>query len=655
MRDSKNLGVDNVEVVIDFNGVATSSTINKAVLDDVLSISNDDGDGNTYFSSDRGGGHSTIEGDDTSVGGHSARSVDPLGVKNLSQNVVRSKALVLLFLTLAAAMSGIATYRFTSHSERSDFHSQVRSHKSRLHSAILHLQALLTHTCSLTHFTNPLILSKLEDYASEIIEVSQITAKQIFATTNAMSITTTSYALDQKLTWPYVTIPHFGQRGDQILELSGALFLALSPLVPKNQLIDWESYSIKNQGWIDPTYDEDVDANKYNSTESLITPYVFQWNTSNVRVTEDNAAGDEDIEYYAPIWQIAKINPSLVNMDLFTWNPAGDQDGISNPFLIDLYPEILQTRSMAMSKLRLYNNPNPNVENTWPYMFLAVPVFDKFNNVNSHTNEEEGEVDKPNIVALYNSMIPLHTVFVNVLPDGGEGSSGIVVVVKNTCSQTVSYEIQGSSVSFLGNGDLHDLNYNHLEITAKFDVLGGEREGPGYEDDDGSSSTTASTSSNRCDYTLHVYPSKAFHDSFVTIRPMLYTTFVVVIFIVTSLAFVLYDWFVQTRQRQIKAKAERSTALVSSLFPAQVRSRLMDDSNHGKGIPTVEGFDTLLPTIGGGLVNGGKTPASDLEQTGEKNSMKSSMNLMDGPAPGINYSKPIADLFESASVMFAGM
>ena len=129
MRDSKNLGVDNVEVVIDFNGVATSSTINKAVLDDVLSISNDDGDGNTYFSSDRGGGHSTVEGDDTSVGGHSARSVDPLGVKNLSQNVVRSKALVLLFLTLAAAMSGIATYRFTSHSERSDFHSQVRSHK----------------------------------------------------------------------------------------------------------------------------------------------------------------------------------------------------------------------------------------------------------------------------------------------------------------------------------------------------------------------------------------------------------------------------------------------------------------------------------------------------------------------------------------------
>ena len=87
---------------------------------------------------------------------------------------------------------------------------------------------------------------------------------------------------------------------------------------------------------------------------------------------------------------------------------------------------------------------------------------------------------------------------------------------------------------------------------------------------------------------------------------------------------VLFSLIVHQRQRLVLRKAEQSSAIVSSLFPAQVRDRMMEEANHvqGKRIKSVSPTDTFQTKTGSSL-------DSQLQGAG-----------------------PIADLFPEATVLF---
>jgi Adenylate and Guanylate cyclase catalytic domain len=74
---------------------------------------------------------------------------------------------------------------------------------------------------------------------------------------------------------------------------------------------------------------------------------------------------------------------------------------------------------------------------------------------------------------------------------------------------------------------------------------------------------------------------------FVSHRPIVYTIGAVAIFVLTSLVFLVYDCFVERRQHVVLTTARRSSAIVSSLFPSQVRDRLYPMYNDSDG--TVSG------------------------------------------------------------------
>jgi hypothetical protein len=57
---------------------------------------------------------------------------------------------------------------------------------------------------------------------------------------------------------------------------------------------------------------------------------------------------------------------------------------------------------------------------------------------------------------------------------------------------------------------------------------------------------------------------------------------VVLICLLTSIVFVLYDCLVQKRQKKVMTSAQQSNAIVSSLFPAQVLDRLMGDDEENE-------------------------------------------------------------------------
>jgi hypothetical protein len=73
----------------------------------------------------------------------------------------------------------------------------------------------------------------------------------------------------------------------------------------------------------------------------------------------------------------------------------------------------------------------------------------------------------------------------------------VVVILNNACGAGCTYRIDGSVVTQLGFGDLHDSHYDHMERAASFvDLLRIE---------DGSEAGL-NLNQDQCPYTIFVYP-----------------------------------------------------------------------------------------------------------------------------------------------------
>ena len=100
------------------------------------------------------------------------------------------------------------------------------------------------------------------------------------------------------------------------------------------------------------------------------------------------------------------------------------------------------------------------------------------------------------------------------------------------------------------------------------------------------------------------------------------------IFVFTIITFVAYDRVVQQRQNTVMAVAERSGAILSSLFPKAVKDRLMDEAAM---IQPSTGTSRLRSFLSGGH--------------GEEDNRTGDQDFV------VYNSKPIADLFAETTVM----
>jgi hypothetical protein len=88
--------------------------------------------------------------------------------------------------------------------------------------------------------------------------------------------------------------------------------------------------------------------------------------------------------------------------------------------------------------------------------------------------------------------------------------------------------------------------------------------------------------------------------------------------------FLVYDAVIEKRQRKVMQTATRSSAIISSLFPSKVRNRLYDETR----------------------------PAVTEKELSQQNRLKTFMAKTQRSVEPINTG-PIADLFESTTVLFA--
>lgn len=185
-------------------------------------------------------------------------------------------------------------------------------------------------------------------------------------------------------------------------------------------------------------------------------------------------------------------------------------------------------------------------------------------------------------------------------------TNGLVVVVSNTCGEIFTFDITGDQVNYLGAQDHHDEEYDYYKVTF---ALAGEE----------SIYTGTPVSSSYCPYAVDIYPSKTMQNSFASKNPRSFTLGVASIFLFTIIVFLFYDFMVERRQRFLAEAADKSNAIVSSLFPQIVRDRLFDDN---KKDTNAKQFDVRA--------NSGSILPND-------------------PA---RRSAPIADLFPNTTVMF---
>jgi hypothetical protein len=143
-----------------------------------------------------------------------------------------------------------------------------------------------------------------------------------------------------------------------------------------------------------------------------------------------------------------------------------------------------------------------------------------------------------------------------------------------------TYEINGAETVYLGNKDFHDPKYEgSLEKRTTIEDLMNS----GGTASRKSSYTGIPLTSTACPISIRIYPSEKNEESHTSKTPIFFTIAAGLIFVFAGFMFLVYDTLVERRQDKVTRTAAKSSAIVSSLFPEEVRERLFqDDEESGR-------------------------------------------------------------------------
>ena len=449
------------------------------------------------------------------------------------------------------------------------------------------------------------------DFADTIAELSHLEASNVFNTMASLSASITSIAIVAGATFPNLTLSHFEVLGTLNNNISKALQVSFAPLVKRENILAWETYANDNQGWIDESLalaadyletDHHDGGNHTNYVRPLISPNIFRFEhyTDGKRVVQLEG----DVEFgqgnYAPVWQQAPAphDPSIINFDL-----------LSHPVFARVVHGMWETQTPVLSEvtdLTFLDSEDFPQDDRHPRSFLLNPIYPSFD-----------VRQKDDVAGILVGVVDWNGYFSSLLQPG---ASEISVVLLDSCGDSFTYNIEGPEAIFLGKGELHDPKYDHLVLETKFAPF---------------LHNTYSDLHEHCEYDLRIFPTAKTEAGYKSNKPLLYAFVVVLIFFCTAMVFALYDYTVNLRQQKVMAQAKRTHAIVSSLFPSNVRDRMLKEAEQQaeRDLAAQEDNKKRVPFASN------KSQLKDF--LGNKNS--DNMQSFD--------TKPIADLFPSATVM----
>ncbi|CAB9496653.1 Receptor-type guanylate cyclase gcy [Seminavis robusta] len=357
----------------------------------------------------------------------------------------------------------------------------------------------------------------------------------------------------------------------------------------------WTNYStdnyqemIQRAHWI-----QKGNLDRLNNDTSYYKPYIS-------RKTKEGYFHDIEREQYWPSWQFSppQYTYGITNWNVYSVPPVGSSiDAMLQLQYETTFSEVMPYRSidLVMTKQEhaaLHSRVTDSAPDH-PHVLVQHPV---------HRDPTDYDSD---IVALFSCGLALDVSLLNLLPEGVEG---IHCVIKNNVNQTFTYVINGQEAIFLGEGDQHETDFSDMEMEVDLAL----HTNPKWE-----------TTKGVVSYSMHLYPSATFKSSYDSNTPEFFATIVAITFVVVAVVFFVYDVAVFNRNENLVVKAAQSIAIVSAVFPDNIRDRLMGQQDDQNSL-----------------------------NRSSKGNLKAFLNNGTGMSGDCNQ-KPLADLFLDTTVMFA--
>lgn len=428
---------------------------------------------------------------------------------------------------------------------------------------------------------------QFRNYASEIIAVSEENAANTFRSIAGLSVTITSYTQSTGMKWPFVSLPHFDARASAAESLSGVRLLAFAPVVQKPQKVAWERYTAK---WARHTFRESIEYQNMNVSDVnalYLWPHIYGGDLKTFQFQREDGPGP-----YLPMWQLSRFRPELSGMVNYNLN---DESRVKKAFATTSI-----TKKPSMNFFVITGTADS---------ILVQPIFDTVMN--------NGKAERK-VVGILWCLIDWLAYFHNIIADA---DAELMAVVKSTDGDAATYQINGLEAKFLGEGDLHDTEFDDLEIWSEFATL---------EDDE---DLDLPDELRVPSLSVHLYPTENLRQSFKTWNSYIYTLGVIAIFMFTSGVFVIFDYTVRRQQAKVMERIIRQDKIVADLIPEAIRDRL-----YGNDDDEDEDDNTA-------------TRAKKVKTV--QNGFPDVLDPNDFTNPEIFNQPPIADLFPSATIFFA--
>jgi hypothetical protein len=194
------------------------------------------------------------------------------------------RALVLVLLLVTATLASVGVYFYTSNDEKQEFKADYKANAHR-------------------------IIGSFHD-----------AVERRLGAINSMATAITSYALDTKQAFPFVTVPHFEIRGSDLRVRANTIFVQWMPLVTDETRTAWEEYTLTNRAQIDEAFEQDTKRSKIQDDEFGLTNSTATGRRMLQQVQKESIL-DDGTGYHPRIWSNGATSP------------IGDEPEGSGPFL----------------------------------------------------------------------------------------------------------------------------------------------------------------------------------------------------------------------------------------------------------------------------------------------------------------------------------
>lgn len=417
---------------------------------------------------------------------------------------------------------------------------------------------------------------------------------------------TSQYGISNE--WPNVTISSFQQQAKVSLAIANCIALSFNPIITNETRVGWESYAAE-------TAHDELNVRSCDTCR-IVSDGIFQSvnddSHDGIKVYDPGYSPQSRYPYVlVPIWQIYPIEKYWKEIMLNLHAEENDQHALDDMLRYKVPTITGLTHNILHNDMNLIS-------------VLYYPVMDTF-------QQDSKVLGSIAIFFTWADMLQ------HILPSYIQGLFVVLEKIaanNETDNEIFTYDVRGSNVTLLGEGDFHEAKYNEYENVAYVNVA---------QDSDLDFLVT---------YKLSLFPSQEFEHQYFTIKPLVMTLVVFSIFILTSVIFLLYDYLVNNRQNALMKIAHQSGQIVDSMFPSSVHARLFSSSGLHLSPQTIS-KDEGEVEFARSLKRSSAARIKRCLRSSFQNKADTRSDRYKCAQSYIQTCAPIADVFHNTTIMFA--